>query len=141
MNLQRAALALAVSAGATLMCGAVHAQDGRVGTPARHMKAIDTDHDGTIDLKEARKAASAHLKRLDKDGDDTLDRKEMSRLDLDRKAFSRADPDKDNTIDRKEYLALVERQFKAADPDNDGTLSSEEINTRAGRALMRLIAR
>jgi hypothetical protein len=141
MNLQRAALALALSSGAALMCGAAYAESARTGTPGRYMKAIDTDHDGTIDLKEVRKAASAHLRHLDKDGDNTLDMKEMSRLGLNQKAFARADPDKDNTIDKREYLALVDRQFKAADPDNDGTLSSEEINTSAGRALMRLIAR
>lgn len=141
MNLQRAALALALSAGAALMCGAAYAEGGKAGTPGRYMKAIDADHDGTIDLKEARKAASAHLRHLDKDGDNTLDSKEMSRLGLDQKAFARADPDNDRTIDRKEYLSLVEQQFKAADPDKDGTLSSDELNTKAGRALMRLIAR
>lgn len=141
MNFQRAALALALSVDAALMCGAAYAESGKAGTPAWHMKAIDTDQDGTIDLKEARKAASAHLRHLDKDGDNTLDSKEMSRLGLDRRAFARADPDKDNIIDKREYMALVDRQFKAADPDHDGTLSSDEINTQAGRPLMQLIAR
>lgn len=141
MNLKQAALAIALSAGASLLCGSAHAESGKAGMPARHMKGIDTDRDGTIDLKEARRAAGAYIKRLDKDRDNTLDWNEMSRLGLDQKAFARADPDKDRTIDRKEYLALVERQFKAADPDNDGTLSPEELNTRSGRSLMRLIAR
>jgi hypothetical protein len=141
MNLQRAALALALSAGAVLMCGAAYAEGGKAGTPARYMKAIDADHDGTIDLKEARKAASAHLRHLDKDGDNTLDSKELSRLGLDQKAFARADPDRDRTIDKREYMALVDRHFKAADPDHDGTLSAEERDTRAGRPLMRRSAR
>jgi len=65
----------------------------------------------------------------------------MSRLGLDKKAFTKADPDNDKTIDNDEYLAIVEQRFKAADTDNDGTLSSREMNSKAGKALMRLIAK
>lgn len=141
MNFRRSAFAPAVSAGAVLACGAAQAGRGGAGATTRPMKAIDTDHDGTIDLKEARTAASAHLGHLDKDLDNTLAKKAMSHLGLDRNAYARADPDKDNTIGESEYLALVERQFKAADPDNDGTLSSGETRTKAGGTPMRMIAK
>jgi hypothetical protein len=38
-----------------------------------------------------------------------------------------------------EYLAVVEQRFNAANPDNDGTLDMKELNTPAGRALLRLL--
>jgi len=35
--------------------------------------------------------------------------------------------------------ALVEKRFKAADKDNDGTLDKKELNSSAGKALLRLL--
>jgi len=34
---------------------------------------------------------------------------------------------------------VVEKRFKAADPDKDGTLDAKEFNSRAGKALLRLL--
>jgi Ca2+-binding EF-hand superfamily protein len=45
--------------------------------PSRAMKLLDTDNDGTVDLAEAKKAASALFDKLDRDGDGTLDRNEL----------------------------------------------------------------
>jgi Ca2+-binding EF-hand superfamily protein len=53
--------------------------------------------------------------------------------------FDRLDPDKDGTLDKREYLAVVEQRFKAANPDNDGTLDAKELRSPAGRALLRLL--
>ena len=39
---------------------------------ARVLKAVDTDNDGTIDLVEVKKAASARFDKLDNDHDGTL---------------------------------------------------------------------
>ena len=50
-----------------------------------------------------------------------------------------ADPDSDGTLDKAEYLALVEARFKAADPDNDGTLGAKELKTPTGKALVKLL--
>src|SRR5215831_3875939 len=99
---------------------------------------LDTDNDGTVDLAEAKKAASAVFDRLDRDKDGTLDRREL-RGRLNPKELAGADPDKDGTLTKDEYLAVVEQRFKAADPDNDGTLDAKELSTRAGRALLRLL--
>jgi Ca2+-binding EF-hand superfamily protein len=74
--------------------------------------------------------------RLDTDNDGTLDIKELHGR-LSRKAFR--DPDKAKSLTKDEYLAVVERRFKSADKDNDGTLSSWEFQTPAGRALARLL--
>ena len=43
------------------------------------VRMFDTDNDGTIDLIEAKKAASAVFDRLDRDKDGTLDRLELIR--------------------------------------------------------------
>lgn len=99
---------------------------------------FDTDNDGTVDLAEAKKAASAVFDKLDKDKDGTLDRREL-RGRLSAKELAAADPDKDGTLTKDEYLAVVEQRFKAANPDNDGTLDAKELKSRAGRALVRLL--
>ena len=102
------------------------------------LKAWDTDHDGTLDLAEAKKAAEAKFDSLDTDHDGTLDKKEMAAA-VHGTSFSKADADKDGTLDKSEYLALVEARFKAADTDHDGTISDAELSTKAGQALVRLL--
>ena len=99
---------------------------------------FDTDHDGTVDIAEAKKAAAAVFDRLDADKDGTLDIKELKGR-LSRKSFNAADPDRDETLTKDEYLAVVEQRFKAADPDHDGTISTAEFRTPAGHALLRLL--
>jgi Ca2+-binding EF-hand superfamily protein len=105
---------------------------------AKLSKALDPDKDGTIDLTEAKNAASALFDRLDRDHDGTLDSREL-RGRLDTKSIVAADPDKDGTIDKNEFLSVVEQRFKAADPDNDGTVDAKELASPAGKALKRLL--
>jgi Ca2+-binding EF-hand superfamily protein len=103
------------------------------------LTSLDPDHDGTVDLGEAKQAASDLFDRLDRDHDGTLDRRELAGR-LSAKDFAAADPDRDGTLTKGEYLALVVQRFRAADPDNDGTLDARELRTRQGRALLRLLA-
>ena len=112
-------------------------------TPARAKDSslvgqFDTDHDGTVDLAEAKKAGSVMFDKLDVDHDGTLTFKELHGR-MSRKEFAAADPDKDGTLTKDEYLAVVERRFKAADKDHDGTLDNWEFQTPKGRALVRLL--
>jgi Ca2+-binding EF-hand superfamily protein len=58
---------------------------------------------------------------------------------LNAKDFAAADPDNDGTLDKNEFLALVEKRFKAADPDNDGTIDAKELKSAAGRSLVRVL--
>jgi EF-hand domain pair/EF hand len=102
------------------------------------VERFDTDKDGTVDLAEAKKAASDLFDRLDTDKDGTVSIKELQGR-LSRKEFAAADPDKDKTLTKDEYLAAVEQRFKAADADNDGTVSAAEFRTRSDRALLRLM--
>ena len=41
----------------------------------------------------------------------------------------------DKTLNKDEYLALVEQWFKSADADGDGSVSAAEFGTPTGRAL------
>src|SRR5499426_3655803 len=102
------------------------------------MRILDPDNDGTVDLDEAKKAASAVFDKLDRDNDGTLDRREL-RGRLRAKQLDAADPDKDGTLTKDEYLKEVEKRFKAADPDNDGTLDEKELRSGAGRSLLRML--
>ncbi|MGC1880950.1 MAG: calcium-binding protein [Pseudolabrys sp.] len=102
------------------------------------MYGLDTDNDRTVDLEEAKKAASALFDRLDRDHDGTLDRREL-RGRLSARELNDADPDHDGTLTKSEYLAAVERRFNAANPDRDGTLDPKELKTKAGQALLRLL--
>jgi Ca2+-binding EF-hand superfamily protein len=102
------------------------------------IRMIDTDNDGTLDLAEVKKAASALFARLDRDRDGTLDKRELAGR-LSARELAAADPDHDGTLTANEYLAVVEQRFNAANPDRDGTLDAKELSTGAGRALLRLL--
>ena len=102
------------------------------------IKTFDTDNDGTLDLAEVKKAASAKFAKLDPDRDGTLDAREL-RGRLTAKELAAADPDRDGTLTLDEYLTVVEQRFNAANPDRDGTLDAKEMGSPAGRALLRLM--
>ena len=102
------------------------------------IRLLDTDNDGTVDLAEAKKAAAALFDKLERDHDGTLDKRELAGR-LSAKELAAADPDKDGTLTKDEYLAVVEQRFNAANPDKDGTLDAKELNSAAGKALLRLL--
>ena len=105
---------------------------------SRVMQLLDPDNDGTVDLDEAKRAASAVFDRLERDRDGTLERREL-RGRMSARELQAADPDRDGTLTKDEYLKEVEKRFRAANPDNDGTLDGKELQTPAGRALLRLL--
>src|SRR5499427_10578567 len=98
------------------------------------LRTLDPDKDGTIDLTEAKDAASKLFDKLDRDHDGTLDKREL-RGRLSAKDFAAANPDKDGTLDKDEFLAVVEARFKAANPDSDDTIDAKELASSAGRSL------
>ena len=102
------------------------------------IRVFDTDNDGTLDLAEVKKAASAVFSKLDRDHDSTLDKRELAGR-LTAGELAAADPDHDGTLTQDEYLAVVEQRFNAADPDKDGTLDRKELNSKAGQALLHLL--
>jgi EF hand len=106
--------------------------------PAHPAVMFDTDNDGTLDLAEVKKAASALFAKLDRDHDGTVDKRELAGR-LSAKELAAADPDHDGTLTLEEYLAVVEQRFNAANPDADGTLDAKELRSKMGRALLRLL--
>jgi len=62
-------------------------------------RLFDTDNDGTIDLAEAKKAASSAFDKLERDHDGTLDKRELARR-LTAKELAAADPDHDGPSPR-----------------------------------------
>jgi len=126
------------------LIGAIGVAVTLAGAPAlakggeKALKLLDTDNDGTVDLAEAKKAATAVFDKLNKDTDGTIDTKELGGR-LSKKDLEAADPDKDGTLTKDEYLALVEARFKAADPDNDGKLDAKELSSAAGKDLVKLL--
>jgi len=102
------------------------------------LRTLDPDKDGTVELAEAKSAASKLFDKLDRDHDGTLDKREL-RGRLNAKDFAAADPDHDGTLDKNEFLAFVEKRFNAANPDNDGTIDAKELKAAAGRSLTRLL--
>jgi Ca2+-binding EF-hand superfamily protein len=133
--ISRRTLVLGLAAG-TLLAGGlpVWAKSRRAGL----IGMFDTDNDGTVDLAEAKKAASARFDKLERDHDGTLDQRELAGR-LNPKELAAADPVHDGTLTKDEYLAAVEQRFNAADPDHDGTLDAKELNSKAGQALVRLL--
>jgi hypothetical protein len=107
--------------------------------PCPTLAPFDPDKDSTVDLAEAKTSAAALFDKLNKDSDKdaTLDAKEL-KGHLTAKEIRAADPDKDSTLDKAEYLAVVEARFKNANPDNDGTIDCKEADTKAGKALLKL---
>jgi Ca2+-binding EF-hand superfamily protein len=135
LNLNTPALALFLAAS---VLPAIVLTSASPAFAASALKALDPDKDGTVDLNEARTAASALFDKLEKDNDGTLDRKELHNRIPDAD-WAVADPDNDKTISKDEYLAYVEAVFKKGDTDNDGTLDAKELRTPAGHALVRLL--
>ncbi|WP_442756105.1 EF-hand domain-containing protein [Methylocystis sp. JAN1] len=100
--------------------------------------ALDTDNDSTVDLAEVKKSAEGLFDKLDTDKDGSIEPKELHGR-LSKKEFKTADPDNDGTLDKNEYVAVVEVLFKAADPDNDGTLDDKEFGSKEGKSLLRVV--
>ena len=76
--------------------------------------------------------------RLERDHDGTIEPKEIGPR-ISKRDFALADADLDGTLTKAEYVALAERLFRAADVGGHSELGEKELQTPAGRALVRLI--
>ena len=77
--ISRRTIVLAFTAG-TFLAGVLP-----VVAKSRHsnwIRMFDTDNDGTVDLAEAKKVASALFEKLDRDHDATLDQRESSPMPI-----------------------------------------------------------
>jgi hypothetical protein len=101
--------------------------------------AIDRDHDGTIDLDEAKHAAELLFDQLDRHRTGKLSRRELGHLRVGLAEFSWADRDHDGTLTKHEYLELVEREFRAAALHHGGAVTRAAFESRSGLPLRRLL--
>ena len=108
------------------------------------MKTVDTDKDGTINLNEAKSAATVVIVKIDADHNGILSQKELGgRYSTLQTMVPTPNPfmfwKSKGEITKEEYLSLVETRFKIADPDNDGTLDAKELETETGQSLLKLL--
>ena len=101
---------------------------------------LDPNHDGAVDLAEARKVAGALFDRIDANKDGLLDKRELGGR-VTPQEFAAADRNHNGKLSKDEYLSVMEKRFKAADPNNTGKVSQRELFSRAGRPLARLLVR
>ena len=107
--------------------------------PDAFLQKWDTDHDHTLSLDEIKKAANVRFGTLDPKHKGRLTRSQLAGIVVFQQ-FRKADKDHDGTLDRAEFLFLVERLFRVADKDHDGTLDRKELGSSAGKALLRLFS-
>lgn len=103
------------------------------------LNAIDPDSDGSMTLGEALRAAKRKFRRVNIDGDRTLEGRELAAV-MPAKAVPAADTIRKNgKISRLEYLIFVKRAFRFANTDNDRTIECDELLSKRGRPLYRLL--
>ncbi len=129
-------VAILVVIGTLWSLGQAHAQNPSADA---FLQKWVTDHGGTLSHAEINKAASARFDALDRKHRHVLTRNQLAGM-LTFQQFRKADKDKDGTIDKAEFLSVVDKLFRSADRDHDGTLDRKELDSSAGRALRRLFS-
>lgn len=100
---------------------------------------FDLDHDGTLSLAEAKSAAAYEFNKLNTDSDHTVSRQELGGR-LSDAEFKQANPDNDGTLNKAEYLKLVEQRFDAAAGGPDKTIKIADLSSsKAGKQLLQLM--
>lgn len=124
---------------AALVSTAAIAAPAFAGHSAKHViAALDPDKDGTLDKGEVLRGAIAKFKRMNPDGDRTLEPNEVIGV-VRPQAFAYADRNKDGKLSLGEYLHLTKLAFIASNPDKDRTIEADELRTKHGRVLARMI--
>jgi Ca2+-binding EF-hand superfamily protein len=131
-------LRFAIAAAAVVLLSMPVVSPARADSATNFIAKWDPDHDGTLDMAEINKAADALFDKLDVDHDGTLDMRELAGR-VTKSEFDAADKDHDGTLDKSEYESIVAQRFHVANRDNDTTIEANELRTRAGKALLKLL--
>ncbi|MFN0217191.1 MAG: EF-hand domain-containing protein [Hyphomicrobium sp.] len=130
---------LALFGAAALVSAAAFAAPVAAGPSAKHIiAALDPDKDGTLDKGEVLRGAIAKFKRMNPDKDRTLEPNEVVGV-VSPRAFVYSDRNKDGKLSLGEYLHLTKLAFLASNPDKDRTIEADELRTKHGRVLARMI--
>ena len=83
-------------------------------------------------------ASAKRFQELNKDNDLTLDKAKTAGLvtNSEWKAYNK---DHDSTLELDEWLNIVRARFHAADSKKDGKLTVQQLDSRAGQALLNLV--
>ena len=103
------------------------------------LKTLDPDNDGTVDLTEAKDAATKLFDKLDGDQGRHARQEGIARPPQRQGFRRRRTPTRTARSTRPEFLAVVEKRFTAADPDKDGTIDAKELKSAAGKSLAKLL--
>ena len=136
--LAAAALTLAVAPALAQGSKPAHSIQGQYDA-SNDPSRFDLDHDGSLGLAEAKSAAAYEFNKLDADHDGTLTRQELgNRVSNDE--FKGANPDNDGTLDKAEYLKVVEQRFDKAAGGPDKTIKTADLSSSAaGKRLLQLM--
>ena len=114
-------------------------------TPTDKTKAVDSDRDGTISLGEAKTAAADTFDKIDINRDGVVNNTELGgRVTL----LDEITPclghqyyfwKKDKTLNKDQYLAIVEGRFKAVSAESGGTCDAKTLETMPGQSLLELL--
>ena len=108
-------------------------------------KAVDSDADGTISLGEAKTAAADVFDKIDLNHDGLVNNTELGgRVTL----LDQITPclghqfyfwKKEKTLNKDQYLAIVEGRFKAVSAESGGTCDAKTLETIPGQSLLELL--
>lgn len=107
------------------------------------LKEVNTDNDKTISLQELDAFALKKFSELNKPGDETLSMDELegriSKADFDEANTGRQKLSTHPTLSNAEFSAYVDKLFREANAKGTKSLSATELNTPAGKKLIRLL--
>jgi Ca2+-binding EF-hand superfamily protein len=142
--LLRCIAVVAITAG--LLCSLLEGSSAKAQQgPTDMAKAIDSDGDGTINLGEAKTAAADAFDKIDLNHDGVVNNTELGgRVTL----LDQITPclghqfyfwKKEKTLNKDQYLAIVEGRFNAVSAESGGTCDAKTLETMPGQSLLELL--
>ena len=104
----------------------------------RVLTPIYPGNQGVLSHVEAIALGGAAFDRINVDNDGSLDARELKGR-MTPAEIANEDPDKDGTLDKGEYLAVVDARFGAVNAKARNILSCRELRSKPGEALLQLL--
>lgn len=127
-------------AGAAVLFAVVPAMAQTIPSGADVLKTYNKDGDATLELSEVIHLSSKLYAEINPDGDQTLEPDETKGR-LTAKDWKAANKDGDDTLEMDEWLSIARKRFARADKNKDGKLSAAELDSKAGRGVVVMIAK
>ncbi|GLK77909.1 hypothetical protein GCM10008171_31630 [Methylopila jiangsuensis] len=131
---------LSLLAGAALLFAVAPAMAQTIPSGADVLKTYNKDGDDTLELAEVIHLSAKLYNEINPDGDSTLEPDETKGR-LTASDWKKANKDGDKTLEVDEWLSIARKRFAAADKNKDGKLTAAELDSKAGRGVVVLIAK